>query len=97
MKRGTNETTSTLFSHVPLRPRVPTAHPLRKIRQIVIDTLASPDAGLLQLPVAIRSERQLMGHMGCNRLFWCVVGPGFDHPIGGEGRPGTGPVDRFQP
>lgn len=42
--RGTDETSGALFSYVDLEARVPANHPLRKIRQIVNDALASLDA-----------------------------------------------------
>ena len=41
--RGTDEVSGTLFSYVDLEERVPAGHPLRKIRQIVNDALASLD------------------------------------------------------
>ncbi len=41
--RGADETSGSLFSHVDLEARIP-AHPLRKIRQVVNDALASLDA-----------------------------------------------------
>ena len=42
--RGTDEATGSLFSYVDLEERVPARHPLRKVRQIVNDALASLDA-----------------------------------------------------
>ena len=42
--RGTDETTVSLFSYVDLEERIPVRHPLRKVRQIVNDALASLDA-----------------------------------------------------
>jgi transposase len=42
--RGTDEASGSLFSYVDLEGRVPGGHPLRKIRQIVNDALASLDA-----------------------------------------------------
>jgi transposase len=44
MMRGTDEASGSLFSYVDLDERVPLGHPLRKIRQIVNDALASLDA-----------------------------------------------------
>jgi transposase len=41
--RGTDETSGSLFSYVDLEERIPARHPLRKIRQIVNDALASLD------------------------------------------------------
>ena len=41
--RGKDETSGSLFSYVDLEDRVPARHPLRKIRQVVNDTLASLD------------------------------------------------------
>jgi transposase len=43
MMRGTDEASGSLFSYVDLEARVPAGHPLRKIRQIVNDALASLD------------------------------------------------------
>jgi transposase len=42
--RGTDETTGSLFSYVDLEERIPARHPLRKVREIVNDALASMDA-----------------------------------------------------
>jgi transposase len=42
--RGTDEATCSLFSYVDLEERVPARHPLRKVREIVNDALASMDA-----------------------------------------------------
>lgn len=44
MMRGTDETSGALFSYVDLEERIPLGHPLRKIRQVVNDALASLDA-----------------------------------------------------
>jgi len=44
MMRGTDETSVALFSYVDLEERIPPRHPLRKIRQVVNDALASLDA-----------------------------------------------------
>ncbi|MGX0978847.1 transposase [Roseovarius sp. MBR-51] len=44
MMRGTDETSGSLFSNVDLEERIPARHPLRKIRQVVSDALASLDA-----------------------------------------------------
>ena len=41
--RGTGETSGSLVSYVDLEARIPVRHPLRKIRQIVNDALASLD------------------------------------------------------
>ena len=41
--RGTDETRGSLFSYVDLEERIPPQHPLRKIRQVVNDALASMD------------------------------------------------------
>ena len=43
MMRGTDETSGSLFSYVDLEARVPAKHPLRKIRQVVNEALASLD------------------------------------------------------
>lgn len=42
--RGTDEAAGSLFSYVDLEERVPARHPLRLIRRIVNDALASLDA-----------------------------------------------------
>lgn len=42
--RGTDEATGSLFSYVGLEERIPARHPLRKVREIVNDALASLDA-----------------------------------------------------
>lgn len=44
MMRGTDEKSGSLFSYVDLEDRIPVKHPLRKIRQVVNDALASLDA-----------------------------------------------------
>jgi len=44
MMRGTDKASGSLFSYVDLEDRVPARHPLRKIRQVVNDALASLDA-----------------------------------------------------
>ena len=41
--RGKDETSGSLFSYVDLEDRIPARHPLRKIRQVVNDALASRD------------------------------------------------------
>ena len=43
MMRGTDEASGSLFSYVDLEDRIPARHPLRKIRQVVNDALASLD------------------------------------------------------
>ena len=43
MMRGTDVTSGALFSYVDLEERIPARHPLRKIRQVVNDALASLD------------------------------------------------------
>jgi transposase len=50
--RGTDETTGSLFSYVDLEERIPVRHPLRKVRQIVNDALASLDAEMDRLYAA---------------------------------------------
>ena len=42
--RGADETSGSLFSYVDLEERIPVRHPLRKIRQVVNEALASLDA-----------------------------------------------------
>jgi transposase len=46
MMRGMDETSGSLFSYVDLDARIPERHPLRKIREVVNDALASLDAEL---------------------------------------------------
>ena len=50
--RGTDEATRSLFSYVDLEERIPARHPLRTIRQVVDDALASLDAEFDQLYAA---------------------------------------------
>ncbi len=47
--RGRDETSGSLFSYVDLEERVPTRPPLRTIRQVVNDALASLDAEFASL------------------------------------------------
>ena len=47
--RGTDEASGSLFSYVDLEARIPARHPLRKIRQVVNDALASLDADFDEL------------------------------------------------
>ena len=44
MMRGTDDVSGSLFSHVDLEERIPVRHPLRKIRRVVNEALASLDA-----------------------------------------------------
>jgi transposase len=44
LMRGTDEKSGSLFSYVDLEDRIPVKHPLRKIRQVLNDALASLDA-----------------------------------------------------
>jgi transposase len=44
MMRGTDGVSESLFSYVDLEERIPARHPLRRIRQVVNDALASLDA-----------------------------------------------------
>ena len=50
--RGTDEAAGSLFSYVDLDERIPARHPLRKIRQVVNDALASLDADFDRLYAA---------------------------------------------
>lgn len=47
--RGTDETSGSLFIYVDLVDRIPAKHPLRMIRQVVNDALASLDAEFVVL------------------------------------------------
>lgn len=49
--RGTDEKSGSLFSNVDLEKRIPAKHPLRKIRQVVNDALASLDGEFASLYV----------------------------------------------
>jgi len=51
MMRGSDKTSGSLFSYVDLEERVPASHPLRVIREIVDDALASLDAEFERLYV----------------------------------------------
>ena len=42
--RGTDEASGSLLSYVDLEERIPSKHPLRKVRQVVNDALESLDA-----------------------------------------------------
>ena len=42
---GADEASGSVFSYADLEERIPPKHRLRKIRQVVNDALASPDAG----------------------------------------------------
>jgi transposase len=50
--RGTGEASGSLFSYGGLEERRPARHRLRKIRQVVVDTLGSLDADVDRLPSA---------------------------------------------
>jgi transposase len=50
--RGSDERTGSLYSFVDLDERVPAKHPLRKVRQIVNDALATFDADFSKLDAA---------------------------------------------
>lgn len=54
--RGSDERSGELFSYVDLEQRVPAKHPLRKIRQLVNDVLASLDAEFAALYSAFGRE-----------------------------------------
>ena len=47
--RGRGEAAGSLFSYVDLEERIPARHPLRKVRQVVNDALASLDADFERL------------------------------------------------
>ena len=49
MMRGIDVTSGSMFSYVDLEERIPARHPLRKIRQVVNDALASLDAEFEEL------------------------------------------------
>jgi hypothetical protein len=47
--RGSDVTTGSLFSYVDIEERIPARHPLRLIRELVNEVLASLDAEFEQL------------------------------------------------
>jgi transposase len=47
--RGTDELSGSLFGYADLDERIPARHPLRKVRQVVNDALASLDAAFDRL------------------------------------------------
>ncbi len=47
--RGTDDAIGSLFSYVDLEDRIPARHPLRKVRQVVNEALASLDADFAAL------------------------------------------------
>ena len=49
MMRGTDEASGSLFGHADLAERVPSGHPLRTLRRIVNDAMASLDADFVGL------------------------------------------------
>ncbi|AHD00047.1 transposase ISMca1 [Leisingera methylohalidivorans DSM 14336] len=67
--RGTDEASGSLFSYAGLEERIPARHPLRKIRQVVNDALASLDAGFEALYTdsgrpSIAPERPICHRLG---------------------------------
>jgi hypothetical protein len=54
--RGADETSGSLFSYVDLEARIPARHPLRTIRQVVNEALASLDAEFEALLHGFRSS-----------------------------------------
>jgi len=54
--RGTYEAAGSLFSYLDLEERIQARHPLRKIRQVVNDALASLDAEFDRLYSAEEQE-----------------------------------------
>ena len=72
--RGTDQKSGSLFSYVDLEDRIPSSHPLRKIRQIVNDALASLDGDFDRLYSAegrpsIAPERLLQGQPDPDPVF----------------------------
>ncbi len=66
--RGTDGATGSLFSYVDVDERIPTRHPLRKVREIVNDALTSMDAEFDRLHAtegrpSIAPERLLRGSL----------------------------------
>ncbi len=71
--RGTDEKNGSLFSYVDLEERIPARHPLRKIRQVVNDALASLDEDFDHLYVdfgrpSIAPERLIRASRACCRI-----------------------------
>ena len=50
--RGQDGQTGSMFSYVDLEERVPSGHPLRKIREFVNAALATLDAAFAEAPMA---------------------------------------------
>ena len=68
--RGTDEMTASLFSYVDLEERIPARHPLRKVRQIVNDALASR-AGCTQFMA--RQQFAVLLHQFDEVVFFMIV------------------------
>jgi hypothetical protein len=83
--RGTDEATGSLFSYVDLEERIPARHPLRKVREIVNDALAS-----------MGQDRWRHGADDASRR---RKGPRAVHAHHGglQSRPVAPPVDRMKP
>jgi len=74
--RGSDKTSGSLFSYVDLEDRVPAAHPLRVIREIVNDALADLDASsrtFMKAGAAPRLRRSgLCARLCCRRFIRSV-------------------------
>ena len=73
--RGADEASGSLFSYVDLEARIPARHPLRKIRQVVDDALASLDAEFSALTEGLQDE--LLAHANLLATF----GPQLGRPM----------------
>ena len=70
--RGADEASGSLFSYVDLEARIPARHPLRKIRQVVDDALASLDAEFSALTEGLQDE--LLAHANLLATFGPQLG-----------------------
>src|SRR5881392_752743 len=84
--RGCDHQSGSLFSYVDLEKRIRPDHPLRTIRRLVDDALASLDRAFTDLYAAlgrpsIPPERLLMERLDYDLLFRWFVGLGIDDPV----------------
>ena len=84
--RGSDQQSGDLFSYVDIEARVPARHPLRAIRTIVNEGLASLDAEFDKLYAdtgrdSIPPERLLMEQLNYNLLYRWFVGLGVDDVV----------------
>src|SRR6476646_5017866 len=97
--RGSDQTSGSLFSYVDLEERIPARHPLRTIREIANEVLASLDAAFETLyegtgrqsiaperllRASVLPERQLREQIDYNLLCRWFVGLGIDDAAWGH-------------